>query len=99
VKIPDYQKVNEMFFKKIKVSKPRHQRDVGKVLSLIKAFALLNVWFRKAEDGVVYANERDIEEAFKLWNAIYESQEYNLPPYIFDLLKEVIIPAYTEKGS
>lgn len=79
--------------------KPRHQRDIGRFISLIKAFALLNLWFREREGGVITANEKDTEEAIKLWNILAESQEYNLPPYIFNLYKEVIVPAFNSKNK
>jgi len=45
------------------------------------------------------ANEEDIDEAFKIWDTISESQELNLPPYIFHLYQEVILPAWNEKNS
>ncbi len=44
------------------------------------------------------ADESDIEEAFKIWEVISESQELNLPPYIYQLYQEVILPAWNEKN-
>ena len=45
------------------------------------------------------ANETDIEAAFKIWDVISESQELNLPPYIYQLYHEVILPAWNEKNE
>jgi len=86
-----------MFFKGIKVFKPRHQRDIGRITSLIKAFALLNLWFREKEGATIVANEEDIQSAFTIWRVISESQELNLPPYVYDVYRDVIIPAWQEK--
>jgi len=93
------EKVHDLFFRNKKMLKPKHQRDIGRITSLIKAFALLNLWFRKREGSTIWANEEDINGAFELWEQISESQELNLPPYIFDLYKEVIVPAYVEKNE
>jgi hypothetical protein len=98
IKIPNPEKIEELFFKKRKILKPRHQRDIGRLISLIKAFALLNMWFREREDDVIIANEDDINAAIQIWEKISESQEYNLPPYIYDLYQEIILPAWEEKN-
>lgn len=96
--IKDYKKVEAMFFERIKILKPRHQRDIGRVISLIKVFALLNLWFREREGSSVIVSDDDIEEGFKLYDAISESQELNLPPYVYDLYKQVIVPTYQDKN-
>ncbi len=90
------EKVKELFFKNRKVLKPRHQRDIGRITSLIKVFALLNLWFRERQDSTIIANEEDIEEAFRVWYAISESQEHNLPPFVYSVFQEVIVPAYKD---
>ena len=68
-------------------------------MSLIKANTLLNLWWRKHEGSTLYANDEDIEAGFTIWNSISESQELNLPPYILNLYREVIIPAWDDKNS
>ncbi|MHC4114378.1 MAG: hypothetical protein ACYSSL_03535 [Planctomycetota bacterium] len=65
----------------------------------VKSFALLNLWFRDKDGSTIVANESDIEEAFKIWDVISESQELNLPPYIYQLYQEVILPAWFEKND
>ncbi|MDP2671750.1 MAG: hypothetical protein Q8P13_04830 [bacterium] len=99
VKIASPQLIQKLLSDRIKIYKPRHQRDVGRIINLIKTFALLNLWFRERQNGLLVANEDDVREAFKLWDSISESQELNLPPYVFNLFKEVIVPAYTDKYS
>ena len=97
IKICSKERIEEMFFKGIKVFKPRHQRDIGRITSIIKAFALLNLWFREKEGATIVANEEDIQSAFTVWRVISESQELNLPPYVYDVYQDVIVPAWQEK--
>ncbi len=89
--------VEELFFKNNKKLKPRHQRDIAKFMSLIKALALLNCWFREKDDNCIFASDNDIKEAYTIWQEVSQSQELNLPPYIHNIFKEVISPAYEEK--
>lgn len=79
--------------------KPRHQRDIKRLLAIVKAFALLNVWWRERHDFVIVANDDDVDAAFAIWDKISVPQELNLPPYIFNLYNEVIIPAWKEKSN
>ena len=79
--------------------KPRHQRDIKRLSSLIKSFALINLWWREKSGTTITANEDDIEQAFKIWDAISVSQELNLPPYIYNLYQEVILKVWKDKNS
>jgi hypothetical protein len=99
VVIKNPQLIESLFFDKVKILKPRHQRDMGRIISIIKVFALLNVWFREREGSCVIASDEDIREAFKLWATISEAQELNLPPYVFNIYKEVIVTAYDQINS
>ena len=94
IKIGNPKLIEELFFKNIKQPKPRHQRDIARVMSIIKVLALLNLWFREKDENVIIANDNDIKEAFKIWESISESQELNLPPYVLNLYKDVILKAY-----
>ncbi len=91
--------LKEMFLERIKSLKPRHQRDIGRVISLVKIFSLINLWFREKKGQGIVAGEEDIREAFKLWDSISESQELNLPPYILNLYKEVVLSAFNKNNS
>lgn len=99
IKICSQEKVEQAFFNAKTSLKPRHQRDIGRILSLIKSFALLNLWFREKDGETIIANEDDITEAFKVWDKIAESQELNLPPYIYQLFQNIILAAWSEKNA
>lgn len=99
IKIKTPELIEQRFFEKVKTLKPRHQRDIGRIISIIKVSALLNLWHREREGLTVIANQDDIEQAFVMWDLIWESQELNLPPYVYDLYKDVIVSAYEHKNS
>lgn len=99
IKIGRPELIEDAFFRGKKALKPRHTRDIGRLISLVKSFALLNLWFRDKDGSTIVANEADIEAAFKIWDCICESQELNLPPYIYQLYQEVILPAWNEKNK
>lgn len=93
-------KVMETYFlEKTTMVKPRHQRDIGKIIGLVKVFALLNLWFRDRVGDSITANSEDVGNAFLLWDEISKSQDLNLPPYIYNVYKDVILPAYEKKYS
>lgn len=94
IRLSNPELVQELFFKSIKTPKPRHQRDIARIISLIKVLALLNLWFREKDGEAIIANDTDIKEAFRLWETISESQELNLPPYVLNLYKDVILEVY-----
>ncbi|MCD6568552.1 hypothetical protein J7K70_00140 [bacterium] len=98
IKIHDIDKIREKFFSAHKTLQPRHQRDIKRLISLIKSLALLNLWHRQTEElKVILTSDKDIEEGFRLWEEISFSQELNLPPYIFKVFEEIISPLYEEK--
>ncbi len=99
INIAGYERIEERFFRDNRTLKPRHQRDIKRLLSLIKSFALLNVWWRDRAGATITANDADIDDAFRLWEKIAVSQELNLPPYIYNLYREVIFPAWQEKND
>ncbi len=94
IKIESPSLVEQLFFERVKVLKPRHQRDVARILSIVKIFALINMWFRERRDTTIIATDEDIKEAFKVWDTVSESQELNLPPYVLNIYKDVIIPDF-----
>ena len=75
---------------------PRDNRDVRHILSLIKAVAMLNAYNRLDEHRNVIANERDVEEGFKLWEGIARTQEYGIAPAALQFYEAFIVPAYIE---
>ncbi len=99
IRILDEEKIKERFLKFGKRLQPRHQRDIKKLFALIKAFTLLNLWFRERQGDVLVADDKDIENALKLWDQISPSQELNISPYLYGIYKDVIVPAYNEKNT
>lgn len=93
------ERIEQRFLSDNKTLKPRHQRDIKRLLALVKSFALLNVWWRERSGTTITANDEDIDAAFKLWEKIAVSQELNLPPYIYNLFREVILPAWQAKNT
>jgi hypothetical protein len=98
--VKDYEKVIKTFLERHSRLKPRHQRDIERIISLIQGLTLLNLWHRERDDdGNVYASDGDIEDAFKIYDDVGESQELGIPPYIYSLYVEVIKPLYCEKNK
>lgn len=89
--------IEELFWSTRKTPKNRHSRDISRVISLIKALVLLNLWFRDRDGDTVFANEEDVREAFKIWDKLSAPQEYNLPPYVYRVYWDVIVPCFQER--
>lgn len=97
--VPNPSEIERRFLSHVQSTKPRHQRDVGHLLSIIKCIALLNVWFRRDENGNIAANSSDIDQGFEVWQKINKSQELNIPPYTYEFYKKFIVPIYIEKNA
>jgi len=98
IKLLNLEKIKDKFFSGHKELKPRHQRDIKRLISLIKSLALLNLWHRETENlDTIIASDDDIEDGFRIWEEISFSQELNLPPYIYRVFVEVIILLYQQK--
>jgi hypothetical protein len=93
------EKVKERFLQDNRVLKPRHSRDIGRLISLIKCFALLNCWFRERQGANIITCDDDVEQGFALWDSVAESQEIGLPPYLYQLYQEIILAAFSEKNA
>lgn len=98
IKLESQDIIRNLFMQEKDVLKPRHQRDVKRFISLVKAHALLNIFSRKVEGKTLYATDKDAESIFPLWTRLSKSQELNLPPYVYELYSGVFEPAYTEKN-
>lgn len=99
IKIGSPQKLKEAFYQRNKSLKSKHARDIGRICSLVKVLALLNLWFRERRESIIIANDNDIKDALGIWDSISESQEFNLPPYVYDFHKNILVPLFTEKNS
>jgi hypothetical protein len=100
--VPEPEKVFQRFVEGRRVLKPRHARDAGRLMALIKVLALLNYMHRKVERNgewiTIYASEKDIDNALKIWSQISEPQEYNLSPFVLQVFRQVIEPLAREKS-
>lgn len=100
IKPADAEQIKDRFLKKHVTLQPRHQRDIERIMCLIQSLALLNLWFRERSGVTITANQTDIDGAFAIWDKMSESQEIGLAPYILNIYKEVVVPAYeAEKQS
>jgi hypothetical protein len=67
---------------------PRHQRDISRLLALIKAHALLNFMHRKRVDNAIIVEMEDLEAGFHLYYGISEANEMGLSPEIYDIYQK-----------
>jgi hypothetical protein len=76
---------------------PRHQRDISRLLALIKACSLVNFMHRKRIDDNIIIEKEDVEAGFKLYYGISEANEMGLSPEIYDIYCKVK-PFIDEQG-
>jgi len=91
--IHESESVRERFLaKRVRLS-PRLLRDFPRLLSLIKAIALLNCTQRiKVREATIAADQKDIDEAFALYGKIAAPNELGLSPETLRIHDEVILP-------
>jgi len=100
--IPDPQRVAERFIQQVKGAlKPRHMRDITRIIALTKSFALLNFMHREvvketSQGKIIKASQKDLDETFKLWRMISAPQELGVSPFVYQVFKEVIEPLALE---
>jgi hypothetical protein len=85
IKIPEDKRsqIYKQFLEDHKFLIPRHQRDITRLLAMIKAHALLNFMNRKREGDTIIVNDDDVAEGFKLYYGVAEANELGLPPEIY----------------
>jgi hypothetical protein len=91
------EQIAQQFFKIHGNLIPRHQRDIGRLLGLIKAVCLLNLWQREQENHILFVNEEDVQEGFRLYSNFSAANELGLPPEVFNIYIE-LKPMITENG-
>lgn len=99
IKLGNPDKLLQMFYERNEILKPRHSRDIQRIASLTKAFALLNLWTREIKNEAVITSDSDLENAFKIWDKVSISQDLGVSPYVLNLYREVIVPAYEGKDK
>jgi hypothetical protein len=79
---------------------PRHQRDLPRILSLIKAHALLNWRHREIRQlGAIVANREDVNAGFWLYSLIAKPNELGLSPQVYEIYESVIKPLLDKIAS
>jgi hypothetical protein len=103
--IPNPEKLHRRFLEKHKVLIPRHQRDLRRLIALIKAHALLNCFSRQLSytsnpepHTTLTATEEDVEVGFQLYEKIRVSNEMGVTPEILEIYQN-IIQSKTEGSS
>jgi len=99
IKIDNHSLIQSLFLSDTANVQPRQQRDIKKIISLIKGLALLNLWFRKREGSYIFANDEDIKNGFNLWSKISFGQDYGLPPYVMEIYTKIILRLWNESES
>lgn len=97
IRISAPEQIEQEFLTRRTFLKPRHQRDVRRVMDLAKVFALLNLWHREREGAELIASAEDVAEAITLWRAIAPSQELGVPPYVLQVFEDVFVPLWREQ--
>ena len=93
VKIPEglRKQIYDRFLKEHNYLIARHQRDISRLLAIIKGHALLNFMHRQketnGENTSIFVNEEDVEEGFRLYQAVSEANELGLSPELFNVYK------------
>jgi hypothetical protein len=95
--IPRINEIEVRFTKTLGKLKSRNNRDLDHFCKLIKAIALLNIWHRRRGNGSFAASESDVDQAFRLWALVSESQDQNTPPALMRFYKNLLLPAWLEK--
>jgi hypothetical protein len=74
---------------------PRHQRDFPRIIALVKAHALLNVFNREKvgdNDDAILATQTDIDAGLDLYSNIESSNELGLSPYTYQIYEKAVKP-------
>ncbi len=95
----DAEYIREEFLSSKRNLQGRHNRDIKRLVSIIKCHCLLNLWFRETEGNNLLISRTDIDAILPLWNKLTEGQDLNLPPYIYEIYKKVLIPIHEKKKA
>jgi len=87
--------ITEQFFKSHEKLLPRNQRDIGRLLSMIKAHALLNFKCRNRDEDCIFVDQKDVGVGFRLYKTFNEANELGLSPEIYRIY--VLLKAYMRK--
>jgi hypothetical protein len=79
--------------------KPRHQRDLPRVASLIKAHAMINWQLREMlDDKTIVTTEEDVDAGFSLYAEVSQANELGISPYVMRIYEDVVRPILSNAG-
>jgi len=99
VKIPEEKRsqIYQQFLEDHKFLIPRHQRDISRLLAIIKAHALLNFMHRERVGNAIIVNDDDVAAGFMLYYGICEANEMGLSPELFNIYSK-LKPHFNDDG-
>jgi hypothetical protein len=78
--------------------RPRYQRDLPRLFSLVQASALLNCFNRELNSSeTISVNQSDIDAGFSLYSQVMKSNELGVSDEVLRFYQEVMLPLYEEK--
>jgi len=89
--------IYQQFLKDHRFLIPRNQRDVSRLLSIIKGHALLNFMHRKRVEDSVAVDREDVEVGFRLYYTVAEANEMGLSPELYNIFQK-LRPQINENG-
>lgn len=81
--------IQKRFFRKHEKLAPRHQRDISRLLALIKSHALLNFKLRKNVDDCIEVLPEDVDAGFTLYEKVSEANELGLSPELYEIFQKL----------
>jgi len=83
------QQIYDKYIKDHKFLKPRDQRDITKLLAIMKGHALLNYGHREKNGDSLIIKVEDVQAGFQLYYQVSEANELGLSPEIYDIYKKL----------
>jgi hypothetical protein len=99
IKIPEEKRsqIYQQFLEDHSFLIPRHQRDISRLLAIIKAHCLLNFMHRKRVGDSIIVNDDDVMAGFRLYYGISEANEMGLSPELFNIYSK-LKPQFDNSG-
>ena len=95
--VPNQDRIFERFIQEHGRLAPRNQRDISRIISMVKASALLNWANRQAPiPGTIEASEGDVLAGFDLYGKIASANELGLSPELYAIWLSDIEPLVRE---
>ncbi len=100
VMVPFQQHVYDEFKRLHPKLAPRHQRDIVRILALVKAHALLNYAHRERKnENEIVATKEDVDAGFKVYGMIVEANELGLSPQLYEIYTTVVKPLLEDRAD